>query len=393
MAYKQDINLFKAAGGERAKAKKMSLTKKLTIVVILVLVVVLGGVGGLFYYNYTLQSQLKKLTTQADNYRTTSLRTTAAVKEYQQLLSQLQAQDAIEFLSMTKPSYFTNMSQTEINAIRNYVESEATKFTLYNDFDEIAEEVLKKLDLEQYNEALQMGDVAETQYTLNFLYGALRYMVSLRDVFGELPLQYTEDDTEYGIWYSYYRGKAVFFFKGEEGADTADAEALVEALRDAATLGLPHSPFATLYPSGLSSLEERGSRYYLINQEDINYLVVAIDCKTVTERFTEVVDDRFDLQMLNVEDPGKYALDEVRFSPDTSVFSVVFKMDQTKMFSIKDVCDAINASEFFHAEDSFAYPTTSVMGEVSAELKFTVVNEAVTAMLESAERYFTIREE
>lgn len=393
MAYKQDINLFKAAGGERAKAKKMSLTKKLTIVVVAVLILVLGGVGGLFYYNYTLQGQLKKLTTQADNYRSTQARTTAAVKEYQQLLSQLQAQDAIEFLSMTKPGYFTNLSQGELGAIRNYVESEATKFTLYNDFDDIAEEVLKKLDLEQYNESLVGGDLAETQYTLNLLYGALRYMISLRDVFGDLPLQYTEDDDDYGIWYSYYRGKAIFFFKGEEGADTADAEALVESLRDAATLGLTHSPFATLYPSGLSSLEERGSRYYLINQEDTNYLVVAIDCKTVTERFTEVVDDRFELQMLNVEDPGKYALSEVTFNSDTAEFSVKFKMDQTKMFSIKDVCDAVNASEFFRAEDKFAYPATSLMGEVSAELVFTVINEAVTAMRDSAEDHFTVREE
>jgi hypothetical protein len=392
MAYKQDINLFKAAGGERAKSKKMSLTKKLALVVVVVLILVLGAVGGLFYYNYTLQAQLKVLTTKADNYRSTSLRTTSAVAEYAGLQAQLQASDALEYLNLTKPSYFTNLSRPELNAIRSYVESDATPFTLYNDFDDIAEEVLKKLDLEQYSDAIGVGDRAETEYTLNFLYGALRYMISLRDVFGDLPLQYLDEDDDFGIWYSYFRGKTVMFFKGNEGAGQADAEALVAALRDGSTLGLAHSPFATLYPSGMSTLEQRGSRYYLVNQENVNYLVVAIDCKTVAERFVEVVDDRFDVQMFNVEDPGKYTLENINFNRDTSVFSVEFTMDQTKMFSVKDVCDAVNASEFFHAEDSFAYPATSVMGEVKAPLQFTVVNEAVAAMADAAETYFMIRE-
>lgn len=388
MAYKQDINLFKAAGGERAKSKQIPLIKKVTLVAVVIVVLVLAAVGGLYYYSSTVAKTLDAKKKLAKSYTDTSNRTRAESAVYLQLQSQLQAADALEYVNLIKPGYFSNLSQTELNAIQAYIESESNPYSVTNNFAEMAEEVLAQIDLSLYSETLGAEDVTEASYNLNFLYGALHYMNELSPVFEDLPLQNRD------IWYCYYRGKAVFFLKGNAAeANEASAEELVAGLQDQAALGLPHSPFSTIYPSTLSQLEGRGSRYCLINMSDTDsYLVIALDCKSYVERLTEIIDDRFQLQMDEVSNPGTYTLSEVKFLKDESSLSISFTMDQTKLFSIQKVCDAINTSEFFHAEDSMVYSISSDEGSTTAQLKFTVLNEAVEAMSEQATIFFRIKE-
>ncbi len=389
-AYKKDINLFKAAGGERAKAKKMAASKKLILVAIVVVLLVGGAIGGLYYFNKTFEGRLEKLETQAQNYSNTQRGTRSLLTEYKEVQSQAQTAALLEYQSMLSPSFSTDLSREEIMAIRNYLSQDTTGYTIDNNFDDVVDDILGQLNLVQYSDATTYADDI---YKASFLYGALSFMKTMRPVFASLPLQYIEEnadgtgDAEEYYWYCYYRGKFVMMLRATTGNDAV----LATQLQDPALLGA--DPFCSLDRGISTVLDADFATYTTVSVGDANtqYVVIAITCKTVPERFLDCVENIFSQQMGSVA--YRYEVSNFKFEAESSTFSVDFLMTQTDEFVLKDVCDAVTSSPFFVTRMDYAYEISDAPGVIQRTLRFGLNNEAINATLEEAVNFFTIVEE
>ena len=382
-AYKKDINLFKAAGGERAKSKKMATGKKLAFVAVLLVIVLLGGIAALYYFNnYVFGAQLKALETTGENYTRTAGATHAALEEYWSVKEQQDTAVLIEYQSMLNANFSSDVSTEELQCIRDFLALETTPFTIDNHFDEVVDEVLNQLNLSRYNATGE--SFADDNYTARFLYGALSYMKTLEPVFSELPLQTTEEDEDYYYWYCYYRGKMFMMLRNTGG----DASALATQLQSPADLGC--EPFCSLVGAAGSSLASDFAMYTTVTVADgaESYTLIAITCKTIAERFVDSVEDIFSRQTL----PSGYSMADYAFSADDGVFSVTFTMEQTAEFRLKDVCDAVAASPFFVSKNDFAYEINDSVGSISRSLRFLVTNQAVEATRDMAESFFDVED-
>lgn len=392
MAVKSDINLFRAAGGERAKARKMPVTKKMGIVVLVVVLVVAVAIGGLYYYNSILTKQLKEEQELRDAYTITQAANRSVLAEYTALRQEVQTAVALEYATQVKPTAFSDLSDEELAAVRQYLAPDGNAaFTYDNRFDEVVEKVLTNMIVSQYGDYAG-ADFVESAYAVRWLYAALCYMKETLPIVRALPMQ-DPDQTGAPVWYCYYRGKMILFLRASATVDDSAAAAVVAGLKDKATLGLADSPFTEVRPSDTSlDLNDTSAMHYVTTIGEDKYMVAALNCKHVFERFVDVVDSRFAMAE-TVEYPGTYTLSKPTFDKETSTVKMTVTMTQTDVFGLIDVCHALDASPFFHAEKDFAYEISSVNGEVTAELVFTVVNKACEAMAEAAQSVFVGVEE
>ena len=386
-AYKSDINLFKAAGGDRAKSKHVSKTKRLLVVVILVLILVGGAVGGLIYYSTTVKAQLTKLVNTNNNYVATTASTRDGLEELADVKRQIVTQNAIEFAytsNMWTPGLYSDLSNEELRALRSYLSVDGSGYTFMYDFDEVIDLVLNRLNLVAYD------DNAVDEYSARFLYNALYYMKTMRTVFAELPYQMAEEDEESYYWYCYYRGKVVMLLKGTDSP--VDPIVLINSLHN--DLGI--SPFSTIAPQ---NNEEITYKYYSVSLEGQTYLALALNSKSVVERFVDTVEQVFDAHTVN--DPTvvnyRYKVTDF-FLSDASqndegelnvLFNVTFSMTQSEYFHLKDVCDALYATPFFANYGNYSFSETDRDEEVSGiTLQLILTNQAVSAIRGSALAYF-----
>ena len=368
-AYKKDINLFKAAGGERAKSKKMAAGKKLVILAVFVIILLAGAIGALYYFNnYVYGAQLEALETTNKNYNRTANATRTVLTEYKSVNEQKNTAVLIEYQSMLNAGFTSDLSKDELQAIRNYLALETTPFSIDNHFEEVVDDVLKQLNLSHYN--TENESFADDSYSARFLYGALSYMKTMQPVCIELPMQYLEEDEDEYYWYCYYRGKFVMMLRNTGG----NAAALASQLQSPADLGC--APFCSLVPGAGSTLSSDFSLYTTVTVNDgaESYTIIAITCKTVAERFVDSVEDIFSRQTLS--------------NNDGAIFSVTFTMEQTAEFRLKDVCDAVAASPFFISKNDFAYEINDSVGSISRPLMFVVTNRAVDATRDAAIAFF-----
>jgi len=382
-AYKKDINLFKAAGGERAKSKKMATGKKLVFVAVFLVIVLLGGIAALYYFNnYVFGAQLKALETTGENYTRTASATRTALEEYWDVNAQKDTAVLIEYQSMLNAGFTSDLSEAELQSVRDFLALETTPFTIDNHFDDVVDDVLNQLNLSRYNAANE--SFADDDYSARFLYGALSYMKTLQPVFSELPLQTVDEDEDLYYWYCYYRGKLFMMLRNTGG----DAAALATQLQSPADLGC--APFCSLVPAAGSSISSDFSLYTTVTVNDgaESYTLIAITCKTIAERFVDSVEDIFSRQTL----PSGYSMTDYAFSADDGVFSLTFTMEQTAEFRLKDVCDAVAASPFFISKNDFAYEINDSVGSISRSLRFAVTNKAVEATKDMAESFFVVED-
>lgn len=382
-AYKKDINLFKAAGGERAKSKKMAATKKLVLVAVLVIILVAGGIGALLYFNNVYTKKLDALKKTKENYEHTQSATTTSVEEYKSVQTQINTAVLIEYQSMLNAGFSSDLSAEELKAVRAFLALETTPFTIDNHFEDVVDEVLRQLNLKQYADA---GETfADDVYSAKFLYGALSYMKTMQPVFAELPLQYVEDgDEDEYYWYCYYRGKFVMMLRNTGG----DAAALAQQLQSPADLGC--DPFCSLAAGAGSSLSSDFSLYstVTVGEGAESYTVIAVTCKTIAERFVDSVENIYAQQDLT----DGYKMNNYKFAD--GIFSVDFTMmNQSADFRLKNVCDAVASSPFFVSKNDFAYEITDSFGSIERNLKFMVTNEAVNATKEAAISFFAVDDE
>ena len=376
-AYKTDINLFKAAGGERAKSKQVSKTKRLMVVVLLVVILLAGAVAGSLYYSSIIEAKLKVETKRATAYENTMSDTRDVLATLNDVNRQIVTQNAIEFAyssNMWTPGVYSDMSETELSEVSTHLQQTAA-YTNEIEFDYVIRDVLAKINQDRYT---------QDSYEARFLYSALYYMQTMEQVFMFLP------KNENNYWYCYYRGKVVMFLKAK-GDVAGDPEAMVAELQN-----LSNSPFSTVVPEGN---QELAYKYFSVTIEgdegNETYLALALNSKTVFERFLDTVESVFADHNVNDGIAYHYSarnfsiLDKSEDETVTVLFNVTFSMDQSENFHLKDVCDALYATPFFANDPNYAFEDSDNHERVEEKtLQFVLVNKAVEAIHDPATAYF-----
>lgn len=421
-AYKTDINLFKAAGGERAKSKHVSKTKRLMVVVVFVIILVAGAAAGLFFYAQKVNDQLQDAIDLEAAYGRTEKQTKEPLATLADVKEQIATQNAIEFIyssNMWSPGMYSDLSEIELAALHQYIDQDETYYTHEFDFDENIESLLNKLKLVAYNEN------ADDEYTARFMYSALYYMREMKSVFFDLPYQnikYKDKEETGNYWYCYYRGKVIILLQ-YQGSGVADTDALADALQsqlrytpeipseeigydDVSQVLLSYdetdvAPFSLIAPEDRPQMTYKAYRVSLgENEQDKNdFVILALNSKTVVERFIDAVDAVFEYHNTNdpyVAEAYRYIAENFYLTQETSdsgidvQFHVTFSMNQSDYFHLKDVCDELYKTPYFGNVKEYGFPDKDSNDYISSlHMVFRLKNVAVDAIHNNAVSYFT----
>lgn len=379
MAYKKDINLFKAAGGAVSKAKKVPLTKKLLYVLGLVLLVCIVLIAVFSYTNAQQKKELDTLIQQRDAYEFTKRLTQSLLQEYNTVTDAKDSLGFIEYYNELHSELFSPLSVSEITRVKQFINDQgfSTEFNL----SEIADELKLKVLLAPYSIDSSSEDAAVLAESYKYLYTAVSGMIDYSVLFEELPEQ-----GEDSIWYSYFRGQFVAVVKGN-----GSYSELITNLTDPDTLGI--EPFFNLVMDSFTGRDILIEGYGLsVSIGEEQYSIISITRKTCVERLFDVMDERIALAIESEYDQTgidySYSLGSLSINPSEKTISFKISATQTEAFGLEDIVHAIDDSEFFSAGKDLVFDFIDGASEQSADLKFNIDNYAVDIMSERFEDLF-----
>lgn len=384
MAYKKDINLFKAAGGTVGKAKKMPLTKKLVIAMVMVVVIIGAVIGFLLYLQSGQNAELKKLKDQKDSYTFTKMITQSLLNEYKNVSGSKESLSIIEYYQELKSNMFSVLTEDELKTVKEYLNNNS--YVTDYDFHAVCEGIRKKVLLAPYTIDSNIDDSAVLQENYKLIYSALTNMVEYESLYRDLPEQ-----NERGIWYSYYRGQFLAVIEGG-----GDIGTLLNSLTDSSQLGI--SPFMNLTSDTLSGKETLNEACGItVNVEGVDYTIICITRKSNIERLVDIIENRIDIAYENdYAQTGvdyEYSLGALSITPDSNEIVFTIQVTQTEVFGLEEIAQAIDESAFFKAEKSLTFPWLDKEPTATAELKFVIENYAYDIMEETARSLFRVEEE
>lgn len=379
MAYKKDINLFKAAGGAVSKAKKVPLTKKLLYALGLVLLVCIVMIAVFSYTNAQQKKELDALIQQKNAYEFTKQLTQSLLKEYNTVTDAKDSLGFIEYYNEIHSELFSPLSVSEIIMVKQFINDQG--FSTEFDLSEIADELRLKVLLAPYNIDSSSEDAAVLAESYKYLYTAVSGMIDYSVLFEDLPEQ-----GEDGIWYSYFRGQFVAVVKGN-----GNYSDLITNLTDPDTLGIePFFNLVTDSSTGRDILIEGYGLSVSIGEEQ--YSIISITRKTCIERLFDIMDERIALAIESEYDQTGidygYSLGSLSIDPNGKTISFKISATQTEAFGLEDIVHAIDDSEFFSAGKDLVFDFIDGASEQSADLKFNIDNYAVDIMSERFEDLF-----
>lgn len=374
MAYKKDINLFKAAGGAVGKAKKMPLTKKLLITMVAVVMILGAVIGFLLYLQSGQTAELKKLNDQKDAYTFTKMITQSLLNDYKKVMEAKKSLSIIEYNQELKSNMFSPLSQEEIRIVKEYLNNNA--YVTNFDFASVCEGIRKQVILAPYGIDSNDTNSALLTESYNLINSALTNMIDYNLLYEDLPEQ-----NEDGIWYSYYRGQFLAVLEGG-----GDVSLLLNSLTDSSILGA--SPFLGLNLSGIGGNETLGEACGItVNVDGVDYTVICITRRSYIERLIDIIEKRIDIAVESDYASGvdySYALGSLSIVPDVDEITFTIKVTQTEVFGLEEIAKAIDESIFFHAEQSLTFPWLDKEPFATQELKYTIKNYAFDIMEETA---------
>ncbi len=334
-AQKKDINLFKAAGGERAKSKRRPIT---TYLVTILVIAIIGIIGVIVYFNYslsTLRSEYQIQQNISSNYDVTVDALSELNSEFQVVVSEIYAATKIEEYLAIRSCRYTKPTEPEIRGIQNGI----TSFNFTTDVNLIAngEEFLQKLNR------------SDADYDI--LYGALSHIIAKQ-----------KSNRRQQIWYDYFRGQLVVVFAGGE-ANGINLEALATSLYDGVMYeGESYEP--------LMDLQLNGSKYvnakYMAASIDgsLVYNIMLLTTKTVEERAIDTLEESAarlyaEATLSGSEDDFKYKLTKIEYNKTSGTLGVEITFVESTEFTIKHLCDDLEASVFFNVNSSVVSPPAS----------------------------------
>lgn len=379
MAYKKDINLFKAAGGAVSKAKKIPLTKKLLYVLGLVVLVCIVLISVFSYTNAQQKKELDTLIAQKDAYEFTKRITQSLLNEYNTVKETKASLSFIEYYSEIHSDIFSPLSISEIGIVKQFINDQG--FSTEFDLSEIADELKLKVMLAPYNIDSSSDDSAVLAESYKYLYTAVSGMVDYSELFEDLPEQ-----GEDGIWYSYFRGQFIAVVKGNGSYSD-----LITNLTDPDTLGA--DPFFRLVADSSTGRDILTEGYGMtVEIGDEQYSVISITRKSCIERLFDIMDERIALAIESEYDQTgidyNYSLGSLSINTSERTISFKISATQTEAFGLEDIVHAIDDSEFFSAGKDLVFDFIDGASEQSADLKFNIDNYAVEIMSEKVEDLF-----
>lgn len=332
---KRDINLFKAAGGERAKSKRRPMS---TYLVMILAVVIIGVIGAIVYLNYSisnLEDEYQAQLNRQSNYNITVAAIEDLQSEYQLVVSEIyQAQRIEQYLSL-RSSRYTKPTENEIAAIENSI----TSFNYTLDVDLVE------------NGAAFLESLNKTDVNYDTLYGALSYLIEKE--------QSNRRDT---IWYDYFRGQMVIVFAGGQVTGVNLSELANSLYNGILYEGITYEPFMDVILNGTKYVD---ARYMAVGiDSETVYNVMLLTTKTVEERAIDTLEESASRLFLEAVISGsvedfQYEINEISYNNLEGTITVEITMVESSDFTIKDLCDDLDANVFFDVSSEVVSPPVS----------------------------------
>ncbi len=342
-----DINLFKAAGGEKAKTAKRPITTYLAL--LLVIIMVAGG-GTLAFFNSKLAAMNNELDNKkalSNSYDDTILYAGSMSLEYLEVIANIEAASAINKYNNATMKLFPNATDGEVAAIKNTVINNPSGQSY--DFNDVVEGV--RFTAWDYPGIRDTLDSTVENYVL------FRFAI---DSLGKDQ----NASRATNVWYTYYRGYFAMMFKG--GNDGLGLDSLAKNLNSSYAAMNEENPFMSLI---LDSVDYSAIKYTTIVYQDVTYNLMLCPMKSVVERAMDVIEAT--AQQI-IEDNGwysssqrefaKYAITNFNFNNESMSFSLI--LDQSISVSTT-YFSALDASAFFEVDND----VIDVVGEVKGGKK------------------------
>ena len=349
---KADINLFRAAGGERAKATKRS---PVTIMLLIGLIIVVAALGVAVYFNLKVNSAksdyAKKEKILANYQRTLNDPDVKALsEEYKTVTADIDSAAAINTYIDLHSKLYPQATPGEIKSIRNTIKNYAlVNYTLTTSLEE---------DEEDWRDEGHEGEYEPEEEPVSPIdYAALRAHLYEKNVpvIDNRELVYyalealekrEEEDDDVNIWYAYYRCYFVAVFTGDDSEFALNS--LVDLLADPDSSRMNgQSPFSRymLDPDYYISKKTASFEY-----EDVNYNVLLLPLKTVIERAYDILEAHSNTLVaagdLTDEQAKKYAgfkVTNIEFDNTKLKFDLLLNEE----VSFRDYMADFDASHFF----------------------------------------------
>ena len=369
---KNDINLFKAAGGERAKGSKRS---GFFYVVVLAIVICVIAIGVAVYFNMRVSTEKASYAAKQqtlNNYQVTkkNKEIIEKSKKYQSIIANIETANAINSYIKNESKMYPHATDTEVSAVHDAILSYNGGGFSLNDVDPESGERFAAWDYAQvrkdlYSEEANVTDIEESEKSL--FYFAL-----------EALEQSQKASPDANVWHSYYRGYMVMVFTGADyGVSSLAADLMNGSLLNG------NSPFMKLDMDD-HSIEKTG---YIVSR-DVTYNVMLCPLKSVFDRMFDILEAHSnDLKVQQglsdaQTDFVSYAVDELTYTlPELDEMSdrvqagLSFKLLLPKENDLPGYLDCFTSSPFFKVanpvKDSAETSEASEYYIYTVELQFT----------------------
>ncbi len=341
---KRDINLFKAAGGERAKAGKRS---PMSMMLVLGLVLVVAALGVAAYFNMkvnTAKNDYEKKQTIGSNYDRTinSSAVNQLSAEFNKVKNDIDAAAAINAYVETRSALYPTAKPDEVEAVKATIIDNPLGEMF--DLNEPDEEEGGSFTPRDYNaiRASFYSDEAEDFADKELFYYALQKLADKQ-----------EADTEVNVWYDYYRCYFVTVFTGGDGLGITR---LISALASTNGTMNGQTPFSRLIMP--NDIYDDGvyipAKYHTFIFEDETYNVLLLPMKSVVERAFDVLEAHANALVEQNDTMGqmelaRYGVKDIEFTNSTLSFKLVLSSNDTALYT--GFLDELDASYFFDVGD------------------------------------------
>ena len=357
---KKDINLFKAAGGERAKAGKRS---PMSIMLIAGLVVVVAALGVAAYFNMKVNTEKnayeKKLNIQSNYEKTINSSTVQELsKEYNTVKDDIDSAAAINTYVETRSALYPRATDGEVAAIKETILNNPLGEAF--DLNEPNEEDETSFTPRDYNalRASFYSDEAEDFADKELFYYALKKLADKQ-----------EEDDSVNVWYDYYRCYFVTVFTGGDGLGVTR---LISALASPSGTMNGQAPFSKLTMA--NDVYDDGvyvpAKFHTLVFEEENYNILLLPMKSVYERAFDILDAHANALVEQNSWQGQtelaeYGVAEIEFSNNELKFKLILPEEG----SLSGFMEEFDASYFFDVDRSVLRPDGElVSGGVSYQI-------------------------
>ena len=346
----RDINLFKAAGGERAKGAKRS---PVTYMLLVTLVIIVVAIGVLVYFNMMANSAEKAYTakeTVIAHYDNTILNVSKAgdnavslSDEYRIVRDDIDAAAAIGAYIDLHSTLYPKASDSEVRAIKDYLRG----FSYYSFNDLVEDEDFEAWDIEGLRQSLYEENAPAFEGRELFYYALQRLA------------QEQEENYDTNVWYTYYRNYMLVVFTGGDGTglDTICGQ----MINAGATLG-GEAPFSRLEMSNDTFLSSNDyyapAKYFWKVHETSDTAAITFNClllpmKSVIERTIDILEAHANALVMDNGWEGQielaqYGLTDLQLASNTLSFNLI--LPDVDLFT--EYVQALDDSRLFSVENS-----------------------------------------